>query len=483
MGGEFISPNWHVILIHYPIALLTVGVILELITLGWRKHSLRLAGRWMILFGAFMLLPTAAAGMYAFRDALQPEESAVHIMPWQQTAALSSWRPEQWEFVSRHIWLNGAAAVLILLAVIGWLAVPDRWRTKLYGPGLAALVVGVGLTGAGAWYGGEMVYHYGTAVPPSAVSAKADLGHESEEAGGGLAYFLPPLQLHVTLAGLLFAAVLLSLALVCRRAADPIHTAEPPADHLQKRPFSWQIWLAITGLGLITAIAGLWATMPQFSLDNLQTNVQMLVRPDHLRLSLHVLAGLALVLLPVGLAYASRYLNRTWAAVCSVALLLLVPIQLWLGMLLLFDSHEGPLTGFQSIAQAHQQDHGQKPPRQGGQAEEHKAKAGRQQPAQTIGMTDELAFAPDKVTIRVGETIRWKNTSAEVHTVTADAKKVISAQHVQLPKGAEPFDSGDMKPGAVFDHTFTVPGHYRYVCLPHEAAGMLGEIEVREQAR
>jgi plastocyanin len=194
---------------------------------------------------------------------------------------------------------------------------------------------------------------------------------------------------------------------------------------------------------------------------------------------LHVLTGLAIVLLPVGVAYTSRYLHRTWATVCSVAILLLVPVQLWLGILLLFDGHEGPLTAFQSTAQiqhAHQE-HGKRVA-QNANAEVQEVSADFQEPARTIGMTDDMTFTPAKVTIRVGETIRWQNTSADIHTVTADPKKAATAGHAELPDGAAPFDSGDMKPGAIFEHTFTVPGHYRYVCRPHETAGMIGDITV-----
>jgi plastocyanin len=35
-----------------------------------------------------------------------------------------------------------------------------------------------------------------------------------------------------------------------------------------------------------------------------------------------------------------------------------------------------------------------------------------------------------------------------------------------------------MKPGMTFDYTFTVPGTYKYLCLPHEKDGMIGYIMV-----
>jgi plastocyanin len=67
-----------------------------------------------------------------------------------------------------------------------------------------------------------------------------------------------------------------------------------------------------------------------------------------------------------------------------------------------------------------------------------------------------------------------------VHTVTADPARAFDASRVNLPEGASTFDSGDLAPGATFEHTFTVAGEYRYICVPHELAGMLGVVIVEE---
>lgn len=95
-----------------------------------------------------------------------------------------------------------------------------------------------------------------------------------------------------------------------------------------------------------------------------------------------------------------------------------------------------------------------------------------------VGMNDRLQFTPDTVRIRAGETVLWRNTSVLPHTVTADPSKVVRPANVVLPDGAAPFDSGNMDPGATFSHTFTTPGTYRYVCVPHELANMIGVVIV-----
>jgi plastocyanin len=93
-------------------------------------------------------------------------------------------------------------------------------------------------------------------------------------------------------------------------------------------------------------------------------------------------------------------------------------------------------------------------------------------------MTEGLQFDPAEVTIRVGGTVTWVNEASVDHTVTGDPSKAAEEGDAELPEGAEPWDSGFVKPGASFSMTFDVPGTYRYFCIPHENVDMLGVIEV-----
>jgi len=101
------------------------------------------------------------------------------------------------------------------------------------------------------------------------------------------------------------------------------------------------------------------------------------------------------------------------------------------------------------------------------------------EPAVTVGMTNQLDFTPDTVRITTGETVRWENTSLLAHSVTADPEEETKEESVSLPEGAKPFDSGLMDPETSFEYTFTVPGTYNYFCLPHEAM-MTGVVIVEE---
>lgn len=100
-------------------------------------------------------------------------------------------------------------------------------------------------------------------------------------------------------------------------------------------------------------------------------------------------------------------------------------------------------------------------------------------PAATVTMTDQNRFDPSSVTIKVGQTVLWNNTSALTHTVTADPARAADPADVKLPPGAQPFDSGRLRPGTQFSHTFTTPGVYKYFCIPHERKGMVAFVTVQ----
>jgi plastocyanin len=97
----------------------------------------------------------------------------------------------------------------------------------------------------------------------------------------------------------------------------------------------------------------------------------------------------------------------------------------------------------------------------------------------TVTMTDKPpVYVPQKLTIPVGTTVEWDNNAKTLHDVTTDADSVQKPSDVALPPGAQSFDSGFMQPGTNWSYTFTVPGHYKYTCIPHEKDGMVGEIDV-----
>jgi plastocyanin len=98
-----------------------------------------------------------------------------------------------------------------------------------------------------------------------------------------------------------------------------------------------------------------------------------------------------------------------------------------------------------------------------------------------VKMADaEPFYTPDKVTIRPGDTVQWINVGQTIHSVSTSAATAQNPNDTSMPKGAVAFDSGFIPPGGNYSYTFTVPGIYRYFCLPHEKAGMFGVVVVKK---
>ena len=105
--------------------------------------------------------------------------------------------------------------------------------------------------------------------------------------------------------------------------------------------------------------------------------------------------------------------------------------------------------------------------------------AGQAGELNVVRMTSGLKYEPAELTVKAGDTVHWRNTAIMHHTVTADPAIAKKAQDVSLPAGAAPFNSGNIDPGKGFDYTFSVPGTYRYFCIPHESLGMVGVVNVQ----
>ncbi len=82
------------------------------------------------------------------------------------------------------------------------------------------------------------------------------------------------------------------------------------------------------------------------------------------------------------------------------------------------------------------------------------------QPNNEVQMSSNM-FVPQTLTVPVGTSVRWVNSSSVVHTVTSNV---------------ELFDES-VPSGESFSYTFSTAGTYNYVCTIH--AGMSGTIVVQ----
>ncbi|WP_247730390.1 DUF5059 domain-containing protein [Halovivax limisalsi] len=98
-----------------------------------------------------------------------------------------------------------------------------------------------------------------------------------------------------------------------------------------------------------------------------------------------------------------------------------------------------------------------------------------------------VTFEPDDLTISQGDTVAWTFAGGEPHTVTAYEDGIPSEAAYWASGG---FDSeaaaregweagrGAVQSGQSYVHTFETTGTHEYVCIPHEAAGMVGSVTV-----
>lgn len=207
MQGEFIKPNWHILLVHYPIALVTVGFIAECIGALFRRPGLRYSARWMVAIGALLGVPTAVLGLYAWREEVVAGAPIDLGNTWGQVVAASAWEPHVFEHVEWHAWLNAAALVLLLFVAVSWIAASPARRAATSFGRIAVTFLAVALLSASAWFGGELVYAHGTGVMTEVGVTAGSVGQPE-----WLRANLPRLQVHLLGGGFLAALLLLALA-------------------------------------------------------------------------------------------------------------------------------------------------------------------------------------------------------------------------------------------------------------------------------
>jgi uncharacterized membrane protein len=373
---ELIKPNWHPVLVHFPIALLLMGTFVELFSvLGWRRSGLRAAGRWMVLLGAITSVPTALVGLYALRDALG--EGGVAGLD-----ALAASR------VRQHVLLQSISTALAMGLVTLWIGFSDRWRDRLNVLFKLGLLGVSGLIVVGSWHAGEMVYAHdiGTKNPPTSLPSTLPAA-DAREIENAFATLFPLEQVHVAMAGLSLAMACVALGFSSRLIAasalppaneneteaaqriamafsqdvgsigEPRHLAAAEAVVVRSPNFTpiaraWPVWLLASLLLLGTFAGGLWVLahgLGTWDVDALKSAITKPVEPEDpavTRRLVHTVTGItivscALLLTLAGLAAPRSKLLLTLLA---TVLLLAMLVQRWVGALLVLEGPPGRVT-------------------------------------------------------------------------------------------------------------------------------------------
>lgn len=161
-----IIPNWHPLLVHFTVALLSVAAVLHLfvqLALPQRLHGeWRIVARWSLWIGAGFALVTAYTGWLAYNSVDHDDLS--HL-------AMTDHR-------------NWAIATLVLFVVLAlwslrnWLAKREPTRVVSAVYTIALVTAGVFLAST-AWRGGELVYRHGLGVMSMPNMSAAGSDHEA----------------------------------------------------------------------------------------------------------------------------------------------------------------------------------------------------------------------------------------------------------------------------------------------------------------
>ncbi len=159
-----LPPLWeiHPATVHFPVALLLSGVVLDLYA-WWRgRPDLAQIAYGILVAGVLTGVLAASSGFLAFYT-LPPThtEEAHTIMYW-------------------HLWLQVAAIVVFTSVVLA------RWRLRQRAPSGVLRITGLVATGllvVGSYLGGHLVYRGATGIDPSLLSPALQEGHHHDGEG------------------------------------------------------------------------------------------------------------------------------------------------------------------------------------------------------------------------------------------------------------------------------------------------------------
>jgi hypothetical protein len=299
-----------------------------------------------------------------------------------------------WETLRHHLIYESIATGIAVFVVLVWLGASDGARKWLYWILLPMLVWDMAIMIVASHHGGQAVYKNGVAVqavfPTTAESSNtepttAPVNWTNTPTRAEMMF--PPLELHITLAGVAIAIAIASIGLSFRKinatrklADEPIVTGHPSAPgmapptpptsvemvrtfnpdlELEFRPFApaSRFWLLTFLLALVTFLGGLWVIArgaEVFTTMNGHPNHIPQLLWEQVRLKrgekitrgfAHAVVGTAIVILPLILAGLARFAPRQKILLSIFTLILAaaVSVQIWVGVLMLYDTDQGKL--------------------------------------------------------------------------------------------------------------------------------------------
>jgi uncharacterized membrane protein/Cu/Ag efflux protein CusF len=158
-----IIPNWHPMLVHFTVALLSVSALLYLAGLVLKKPNLLVVARWNLWIGALATILTVIAGFDAYNSI--PHDGPLH-------AAMTDHK--NWALITASVF--GALAL--------WALFKHRGAKTVSVVFVGLILVASGLVAVTGYKGGEVVYRHGGGVMRMP-EISGDGGHGSHAHGEG----------------------------------------------------------------------------------------------------------------------------------------------------------------------------------------------------------------------------------------------------------------------------------------------------------
>jgi uncharacterized membrane protein len=365
-GAPLIEPNLHAALVHFPIALIAMGVLLEVLGWLWPRCGARSAGRWMLVLGIFSCIPVITTGLYAMSQTVNP--GGMQGEAWSVVAGNATWTDAHWEVMADHIFYMAIGTAVLLVCIVIWIAASDNARSKIHVAGMLLILAATGMILYGSDKGGKLVYHHSTGVGVVETSAMDTVAKEGVSSIRHLGDIVSPMELHTLAAGLTIAFIAAALGLSVRRSnvAWENRMAEEKAVAAGYRPagqlgqqrnllsiptiYPGWFWIFAIVLGACTFAIGLWLIgmwrpsqiLADFAHDRAEGN---------LRAAFHGWSATSILTLCVLLGIILRFFprRRFFMGVFSTLLVLALATQVWTGILLLLDGPEGSVFQFRQV--------------------------------------------------------------------------------------------------------------------------------------
>ncbi len=156
-----IIPNWHPLLVHFTIGLLSISVLMYLAGFIFKKPHLLLIGRWNLWIGAFLTIGTILAGLDAYNSVAH--DALSH-------AAMTDHKK----------WALPTGGVFILLAL--WSLWKHRGAKTVHPVFVLIMVLAAISLAITGYKGAEVVYRHGAGVMRMPM-VMGDGGHSSHVHG------------------------------------------------------------------------------------------------------------------------------------------------------------------------------------------------------------------------------------------------------------------------------------------------------------